>query len=102
MSTSLRVKKKDVKKLNYMYQHTIIKAEQQLVDDVKFEKKNHLFHNETLPSFLCQLAWSHDGSFLLVPAGSYHVPASSEIVNTTSILYKKSLSKTLSEIYHMD
>lgn len=31
--------------------------------------KNHLFHDETLPSFFRRLAWSPDGSFLLVPAG---------------------------------
>jgi hypothetical protein len=31
--------------------------------------KNYLFHDETLPSFFRRLAWSPDGSFLLVPAG---------------------------------
>ncbi|PNX87428.1 chromatin assembly factor 1 subunit FAS2-like protein, partial [Trifolium pratense] len=30
--------------------------------------KYHLFHDETLPSFFRRLAWSPDGSFLLVPA----------------------------------
>lgn len=29
----------------------------------------HLFHDERLPSFFRRLAWSPDGSFLLVPAG---------------------------------
>lgn len=31
--------------------------------------KSHLFHDETLASFFRRLAWSPDGSFLLVPAG---------------------------------
>lgn len=31
--------------------------------------RHHLFHDETLPSFFRRLAWSPDGSFLLVPAG---------------------------------
>ncbi|KAM7513788.1 hypothetical protein LguiA_003371 [Lonicera macranthoides] len=30
--------------------------------------KTHLFHDETLPSFFRRLAWSPDGSFLLLPA----------------------------------
>lgn len=32
--------------------------------------KNHLFLDETLPSFFRRLSWSPDGSFLLVPAGT--------------------------------
>lgn len=36
---------------------------------LRMQAKNHLFHDETLPSFFRRLAWSPDGSFLLVPAG---------------------------------
>ncbi|XP_024524120.1 chromatin assembly factor 1 subunit FAS2-like isoform X2 [Selaginella moellendorffii] len=35
-------------------------------DDIK---KCHLFADESMPSFFRRLAWSPDGSFLLVPAG---------------------------------
>ncbi|XVE86554.1 hypothetical protein DITRI_Ditri18aG0042500 [Diplodiscus trichospermus] len=83
---------KGVEKLNYICQHTIVKAEQQPIDDAK-SVKNHLFHDETLPSFFRRLAWSPDGSFLLVPAGSYKMSASSETVNTTYVFSRKDLSR---------
>ncbi|KAE8718098.1 Chromatin assembly factor 1 subunit FAS2 [Hibiscus syriacus] len=96
-----QTKTKGAEKLNYICQHTIMKAEQQPIDDAKvatillfsvfkvyllltwFETqlvKNHLFHDETLPSFFCRLAWSPDGSFLLVPAE----PKAMNIENTNS------------------
>ncbi|OVA00290.1 WD40 repeat [Macleaya cordata] len=63
-------KSKGLKTLNYISQYVITKAEQQLpVDSKILSTKNHLFHDETLPSFFRRLAWSPDGSFLLVPAG---------------------------------
>ncbi|TXG60425.1 hypothetical protein EZV62_014998 [Acer yangbiense] len=62
-------KTKGVEKINYVCQHVITKAGSQSVDDSK-SAKNHLFHDETLPSFFRRLAWSPDGSFLLVPAES--------------------------------
>ncbi|XP_070670311.1 chromatin assembly factor 1 subunit FAS2-like isoform X4 [Malus domestica] len=55
-------------KANYVSEHVILKAEHPLSDDSKFVK-NHLFLDETLPSFFRRLAWSPHGSFLLVPAG---------------------------------
>ncbi|KAF4366318.1 hypothetical protein F8388_017472 [Cannabis sativa] len=63
-----QTKSKGTEKINYVCQHVIAKAEQQLSDDSK-STKNHLFHDETLPSFFRRLSWSPDGSFLLVPAG---------------------------------
>lgn len=33
--------------------------------------KQHLFHDETLPSFFRRLAWSPDASFLVVPSGIF-------------------------------
>lgn len=91
-------KVKSSEKMNYVCQHVVTKAENISVDDSKVEDvksivvqafsmlmfplliviyaptlqsvKNHLFHDETLPSFFRRLAWSPDGSFLLVPAGN--------------------------------
>ncbi|XP_039067099.1 chromatin assembly factor 1 subunit FAS2-like [Hibiscus syriacus] len=85
-----QTKTKGAEKLNYICQHTIMKAEQQPIDDAKLVK-NHLFHDETLPSFFCRLAWSPDGSFLLVPAGSYKI-SSSETIKTTCVFSRKDLS----------
>ncbi|KAL4355176.1 hypothetical protein GQ457_06G043140 [Hibiscus cannabinus] len=84
--------KKGAEKLNYICQHTIMKAEQPPIDDAK-SAKSHLFHDETLPSFFRRLAWSPDGSFLLVPAGSYKMSSSSETVNTTYVFSRKDLSR---------
>ncbi|CAH1448630.1 unnamed protein product [Lactuca virosa] len=79
-------------KLNYVCQHVLAKVEPQVVEEVK-STKHHLFHDETLPSFFRRLAWSPDGSFLLVPAGSYKLSATSEPVNTAYILSRKDLSR---------
>ncbi|CDP22270.1 unnamed protein product [Coffea canephora] len=55
-------------RMNYICQYVISRLEPQTTDESK-TAKNHLFHDETLPSFFRRLAWSPDGSFLLVPAG---------------------------------
>ncbi|KAL0343167.1 UNVERIFIED_CONTAM: Chromatin assembly factor 1 subunit FAS2 [Sesamum angustifolium] len=55
--------------------------------------KSHLFHDETLPSFFRRLAWSPDGSFLLVPAGSLKSTPTSEPVNTAYVFSRKDLSR---------
>ncbi|KAJ8630294.1 hypothetical protein MRB53_023617 [Persea americana] len=60
---------KGIKKMHYVCQNVLSKFEQQIVDDSKLTK-SHLFHDETLPSFFRRFAWSPDGSFLLVPAGT--------------------------------
>lgn len=88
---------KGTEKINYVCQHVITKAEQPSGDNFKVSRpyrsvyslhlwvvshavepsiwldmqstKSHLFHDETLPSFFRRLAWSPDGSFLVVPAG---------------------------------
>ncbi|KAM0071566.1 hypothetical protein Hdeb2414_s0001g00026691 [Helianthus debilis subsp. tardiflorus] len=55
--------------------------------------KHHIFYDETLPSFFRRLSWSPDGSFLLVPAGSYKLSPTSEPVNTAYVLPRKDLSR---------
>ncbi|KAL8143478.1 hypothetical protein V2J09_016510 [Rumex salicifolius] len=62
-----KIKGKD--RLYFVCQHVISKVEQ-VADDSK-GLKNHLFYDETLPSFFRRMDWSPDGSFLIVPAGSY-------------------------------
>ncbi|XP_064937645.1 chromatin assembly factor 1 subunit FAS2 homolog isoform X1 [Musa acuminata AAA Group] len=63
-------KHKGNEKLNYVCQHVLTKSDSQRLDDSKsVSSKPHLFHDETLPSFFRRLAWSPDGTFLLVPAG---------------------------------
>ncbi|KAG5041286.1 hypothetical protein JHK85_013762 [Glycine max] len=67
-------KSKGIEKINYVCQQVISKADQPLLKNSK-ETKFHLFHDETLPSFFRRLAWSPDGSFLLVPAaGLFKLP----------------------------
>ncbi|WCJ31592.1 Chromatin assembly factor 1 subunit FAS2 [Euphorbia peplus] len=87
-----QTKSKGVEKLNYVCQHVITKAEQQLTDDSK-SSKNHLFHDETLPSFFRRLDWSPDGSFLLVPAGCYKTSPASDTVNTAYVFSRKDFSR---------
>ncbi|KAM1510232.1 hypothetical protein ACFX10_019309 [Malus domestica] len=79
-------------KVNYVSEHVILKAEHPLSDDSKFAK-NHLFLDETLPSFFRRLAWSPHGSFLLVPAGSYKVSPTTETGNTAYVFSRKDLSR---------
>ncbi|KAK9950083.1 hypothetical protein M0R45_005587 [Rubus argutus] len=85
-------KTKGADKTNYVCQHVISKAENPQLDDSK-AAKNHLFHDETLPSFFRRLAWSPDGSFLLVPAGSYKVSSATETINTAYVFSRKDLSR---------
>ncbi|KAF7113373.1 hypothetical protein RHSIM_RhsimUnG0132800 [Rhododendron simsii] len=85
-------KAKGNEKMNYVCQHVIAKAEPQIVDESK-SVKHHLFHDETLPSFFRRLAWSPDGSFLLVPAGSCRISPASEPVNTSYIFSRNDLTR---------
>uniref|UniRef100_A0A803NC96 CAF1B/HIR1 beta-propeller domain-containing protein n=1 Tax=Chenopodium quinoa TaxID=63459 RepID=A0A803NC96_CHEQI len=85
-------KAKGAEKMNYACQHVIVKMEQQSADDTKC-LKSHLFHDETLPSFFRRLAWSPDGSFLLVPAGLYKCSPDSESINTAYVFSRKDLSR---------
>ncbi|XP_076885361.1 chromatin assembly factor 1 subunit FAS2-like isoform X2 [Bidens hawaiensis] len=78
--------------LNYVCQHVLTKVEPQVAEESK-SAKHHIFHDETLPSFFRRLAWSPDGSFLLVPAGSYKLSPTSEPVNTAYVLSRKDLSR---------
>ncbi|GMY12432.1 chromatin assembly factor 1 subunit FAS2 [Fagus crenata] len=87
-----QTKGKVSEKMNFVCQHVISKAEQPSVDDSK-SVKNYLFHDETLPSFFRRLAWSPDGSFLLVPAGSYKLSPASEPVNTAYVFPRRDLSR---------
>ncbi|XP_044469281.1 chromatin assembly factor 1 subunit FAS2 isoform X2 [Mangifera indica] len=84
------LKSKGVEKMNYVCQHVIAKGGQQSVD---CKAKSYLFHDETLPSFFRRLAWSPDGSFLLVPAGFYKMSPTSETVNTAYVFSRKDLSR---------
>ncbi|KAL6498025.1 3-oxoacyl-[acyl-carrier-protein] synthase [Orobanche gracilis] len=86
------IKTKGVEKANYVCQYVISKAEAQITDESK-STKSHLFHDQTLPSFFRRLAWSADGSFLLVPAGSHKSTATSDSVNTAYIFSRKDLSR---------
>ncbi|KAK6922827.1 WD40 repeat [Dillenia turbinata] len=85
-------KTKGAERLNYACQHVIARDEAQTGDDYK-STKNHLFHDETLQSFFRRLAWSPDGSFLVVPTGSYKFSRASEPVNTAYIFSRKDLSR---------
>ncbi|GAB2280747.1 3-oxoacyl-[acyl-carrier-protein] synthase [Dionaea muscipula] len=85
-------KSKGLQKVNYVCQHVVTKMDQQTGDDSK-SFKNHLFHDETLPSFFRRLAWSPDGAFLLVPAGSYKISPSYEAINTAYVFSRKDLSR---------
>ncbi|XP_027191626.1 chromatin assembly factor 1 subunit FAS2 isoform X3 [Cicer arietinum] len=85
-------KSKGVEKINYVCKHVISKAEQPLLKNSK-SAKYHLFHDETLPSFFRRLTWSPDGSFLLVPAGSYKISTASESINAAYIFSRKDLSR---------
>ncbi|CAM0910663.1 unnamed protein product [Alopecurus aequalis] len=84
-------KSKYTEKMNFVCQHTLVKAEVQNHDDSKPTAKTHLFHDETLPSFFRRLAWSPDGSFLVLPAGLCKY--SSEVINTAYILSRRDLSR---------
>ncbi|XP_047327461.1 chromatin assembly factor 1 subunit FAS2 [Impatiens glandulifera] len=87
---NLKTKAND--KMNYVCQHVILKSEDQTAEEAK-SSKTHLFHDETLPSFFRRLAWSPDGSFLVVPAGSYKPFPLSESLNATYIFSRKDLSR---------
>ncbi|CAL5364840.1 unnamed protein product [Camellia sinensis] len=65
-------KEKGNEKRNYVCQHVIAKSEHQMIDE---------------------LAWSPDGSFLLVPAGSYRFSPASEPVNTSYVFSRKDLTR---------
>ncbi|KAK4416717.1 Chromatin assembly factor 1 subunit FAS2 [Sesamum alatum] len=85
-------KTKGVEKTNYACQHIISKTDSHMPDESK-SARSHLFHDETLPSFFRRLAWSPDGSFLLVPAGSLKSTPTSEPVNTAYVFSRKDLSR---------
>ncbi|ESQ31417.1 hypothetical protein EUTSA_v10004101mg [Eutrema salsugineum] len=87
-----QTKSKSGEKINYVCQHVITKADQQRGGDTK-TVKTHLFHDETLPSFFRRLSWSPDGSFLLIPAGSFKLSPTSEAVNATYVFSRKDLSR---------
>ncbi|GJZ09167.1 chromatin assembly factor 1 subunit FAS2 [Tanacetum coccineum] len=78
-------KTKGSERTDYVCQHVLTKVESQVVEETK-SAKHHLFHDETLPSFFRRLSWSPDGSFLLVPAGSYKLSPTSEPVNTAYVM----------------
>lgn len=86
-------KAKGIEKMNHVCQHVITKVDHQQTVDNSKSAKSHLFHDETLPSFFRRLSWSPDGSFLLVPAGSYKISPVSEPINTAYVFSRKDLSR---------
>ncbi|CAM8922002.1 unnamed protein product [Rhodiola kirilowii] len=85
-------KTKGSEKINFVSQHVIAKVEKKTADDSK-ASKNHLFLDETLPSFFRRLSWSPDGSFLLVPAGSYKLSPATDPINSAYIFSRRDLSR---------
>ncbi|CAI9112899.1 OLC1v1013405C2 [Oldenlandia corymbosa var. corymbosa] len=85
-------KAKGTERSNYTCQHILSKVETQIVNEPK-SGKSFLFHDETLPSFFRRLDWSPDGTFLLVPAGTYKQTPGSEAVNTAYIVSREDLSR---------
>ncbi|XP_074577446.1 chromatin assembly factor 1 subunit FAS2 [Curcuma longa] len=87
-------KHKGSEKLNYVCQHVLTKSDPQNIDDSKsISAKSHLFHDETLPSFFRRLSWSPDGTFLIVPAGTYKYSCSFGTINTAYVLSRRDLSR---------
>lgn len=83
---------------NFSCQSVLVKAEVHKQEEETFAPKvaaakQNLFHDETLPSFFRRLAWSPDGSFLLVPAGIHKFPSESVLTNTAFIVSRKDLSR---------
>ncbi|CAH9123243.1 unnamed protein product [Cuscuta epithymum] len=85
-------KTKGIEKMSFVCQHVVAKIEPQTVDESK-SAKSHLFLDETLPSFFRRLSWSPDGSFLLVPAGSYKCSPASAPTNTAFVFSRNDLSR---------
>lgn len=56
-------------------------------------KAQHLFHNETLPSFFRRLAWSPDASFLIVPSGLHKIAPADPPCNASYIYSRRDLSR---------
>eukprot|EP00850_Spirogloea_muscicola_P000578 SM000002S05658 [mRNA] locus=s2:1447387:1458351:+ [translate_table: standard] len=59
----------------------------------KVSTKHHLMLDETLPSFYRRLAWSPDGSFLVIPAGMYKQSADSPALNTAYAFSRRDWSR---------
>ncbi|VFQ63530.1 unnamed protein product [Cuscuta campestris] len=85
-------KSKGVEKMNFVCHHVVAKIDAETVDESKAVKSN-LFLDETLPSFFRRLSWSPDGSFLLVPAGSYKCSSASAPTNTAFVFSRNDLSR---------
>ncbi|KAJ4776161.1 Chromatin assembly factor 1 subunit B [Rhynchospora pubera] len=87
-------KSKGFDKLNFVCQHVLTKAETLNAGESKGQaSKNHMFHDETLPSFFRRLSWSPDGSFLLIPAGICRYSSAPEVVNTAYIYSRRDFSR---------
>eukprot|EP00850_Spirogloea_muscicola_P018603 SM000172S03076 [mRNA] locus=s172:114953:125746:- [translate_table: standard] len=59
----------------------------------KVSTKHHLMLDETLPSFYRRLAWSPDGSFLVIPAGMYKQRADSPALHTAYAFSRRDWSR---------
>ncbi|KAI5077426.1 hypothetical protein GOP47_0007250 [Adiantum capillus-veneris] len=89
-------KSKSQDRPNFSCQSVLVKAELPKQEDDATKDpptKLNLFHDETLPSFFRRLAWSPEGSFLLVPAGIHKFPSETVLTNTAFIISRKDLSR---------
>ncbi|MCO5592394.1 hypothetical protein L7F22_046397 [Adiantum nelumboides] len=95
-SKSQNSKSKSQDRPNFFCQSVLVKAELPKQEDDATKDtptKMNLFHDETLPSFFRRLAWSPEGSFLLLPAGIHKFPSESVSTNTAFIVSRKDLSR---------
>ncbi|KMZ70042.1 hypothetical protein ZOSMA_1G00100 [Zostera marina] len=88
-------KSKGQQKMNFFCQNVVAKSEPQKLEECSNIPlaKTYLFHDETLLSFFRRLAWSPDGSFLVVPAGIHKFSPAAEVVNTAYVFSRKDLSR---------
>ncbi|MCO5554141.1 hypothetical protein L7F22_007667 [Adiantum nelumboides] len=100
-SKSQNSKSKSQDRPNFFCQSVLVKAELPKQEDDATKDtptKMNLFHDETLPSFFRRLAWSPEGSFLLLPAGIHKFPSESVSTNTAFIVSRKDLSRPAAQL----
>eukprot|EP00898_Chlorokybus_atmophyticus_P003827 jgi/Chlat1/4445/Chrsp29S00330 len=62
-------------------------------EDGKKPAKEYIFHDENMPSFFRRLAWSPDGSFLVLPAGLHRKMADVPAVNAAYVYSRRDWTK---------
>jgi len=61
-------------------------------------KRISLFHDENLPSFFRRLAWSPDGSFVVIPSGIYREDADAPEVHTAYLYARGKWSAPIAHV----